>query len=540
MNDDLITLLTSAAVLPDLLPDDPPGWDGPVPGAIVALSRQGRRSIAAFGCADIENGVPISARTVFDGGSLAKQFAAAVTLLSRDRADLDLDEPVTGRLPELGPAYQRVRIGDLLQHTSGIRDYKALLAIVGARRYDFYSQADVLSLLARQRSLAFEPGTEYEYSNSNYLLLGAVLHRVTGRRLGELCRSWVCEPLGLSATWLADDLSRPVPGRARSYSRTDTGFRVEYTPTEIVGDSGLSTTVTDLLTWGEHLLGADGGGDGGGGGGGEPRLPDLLRPGSLADGTPIRYGFGLCFEPVGSRSCVRHGGSVDGFQSEWLIVPDHGLVAVALSNWAQAQPTRAVAGIVREALDGRAPGAGHPSPSRLPDRPVTLAGDGDIWQLRPAPPGHALITPLVQAYLTPAADGTLRGDHEGTPITLDADRTADVWRLRMGERTTKLVRLPPPDEDPARYANIFHSAELMTSITVSVRDGELYWRRRGVTERLSRVAADVFRAGATWLRFLVEDDRVCGLRLDAPRARDIRFTVVPPGSRTDDEGKSVS
>lgn len=540
MNNDLITLLTRAAVLPDLVPADPPGWAGPVPGAIVALSREGHRSIAAFGCADIENGVPISARTVFDGGSLAKQFTAAVTLLLRDRGDLDLDEPVAGRLTELGPAYRRVRIGDLLQHTSGVRDYKALLAIIGARRYDFYSQADVLSLLARQRSLAFEPGTEYEYSNSNYVLLAAVLHRVTGRRLGELCRSWVCEPLGLSATGLADDLSRPVPGRARSYSRTDTGFRVEYTPTEIVGDSGLSTTVADLLIWGEHLLGGDHGrGDDRRGDDGEPRLPDLLRPGSLADGTPIRYGFGLCFESVGSHPSVRHGGSVDGFQSEWLIVPDHGLIAVALSNWAQAQPTRALAGIVREALDTR-PSAEHTSPSRPPDRPVTLASDDDIWQLRPSPPGHALISPRVQVYLTSAADGTLRGDHEGTPIVLDADRSADAWPLRMGERTTKLVRLPPPDGDPARYAGVFHSAELMTSITVLVRDGELFWRRRGATERLCRVAVDTFRAGATWLRFLIEDDQVRGLRLDAPRARGIRFTVGPPGSRTDEEGRSVS
>lgn len=524
---DIISAIAHGNLLPELVPEASPNSSLCRPGAIIGVSSGGERRLAGFGFADMESEVPITERTVFDCGSLAKQFTCAIALLLQERGDLDLDRPVAGYLPELADALCGVRVRDLILHTSGLRDYKALLAVAGARRYDYYSRADVLGILARQRSLAFAPGSAHQYSNSNYVVLARVVEQVAARPLGELCRSMLFEPSGMASTELADELSRLVPHRARSYARTEAGgFRVEFTPSEIVGDSGLLSTATDLLRWGEWLLASSDGSTAGSG---------LLSGGVLADGTPIRYGYGLLSQKIGEYACFRHGGSVDGFQSEWLVVPSRTLVVVALANWAQARPAVAVAGLLPQVLTEPVT-VSRPRPADNAFAwPTVLTSDGDeVWQLCPGQDGgYALVGPSIQVYLTDAGNATLRGEHDGRPIVLSVTPPAGVPILRVEGRDIKLHPAPVDprlDRRPlARYVGMFRSKELATTAIVWEEDGALYWRRRTATERLTWVSGDWFRAGATWLRFRFDDNRVVALRVDAPRAPELLFVAARGG-----------
>jgi CubicO group peptidase (beta-lactamase class C family) len=536
---DLVAAIGHGGVLAYLMPPVPSGPGACRPGAIVGVSRGGEQFLAAFGFADLESGAPIAERTVFDCGSLAKQFTAAAAQLLHERGELDLDRPAAGYLPFLAGALGDARVRDLVQHTSGLRDYRTLLAVAGARRYDFYARADVLGILARQRAPAFPPGSAYEYSNSNYVVLAKLVELAAGRPLGELCRTLLFEPAGMRATALADDLSRVVAHRARSYAATGTGgFRTEFTPSEIVGDAGLLSTVTDLLRWGDWVLGR--------GNDGRPPVPDLLRAGALADATPIRYGSGLVHGAVGGYACVRHGGSVDGFQAEWLVVPSRALVMVALANWAAAQPGRAVAELVPLVMAGPAPTGRQPGNETCGPRsvgptggyawstePVALTGDADeVWQLCPGPDGgYALVGPAVQAYLTGAGGHTLRGEHEGTPVALRPGQPPRALVLRIDGREVALTPVPADAAAERRpladYAGTYRSAELATEAIVWAEDGRLHWRRRTATEPLTWVTGDWFRAGATWLRFRFDGGRVVALRVDAPRARGMAFVAVP-------------
>ena len=170
--------------------------------------------------AELEHGIPNTPQTIFESGSVAKQFtAAAVVLLAQD-GKLSIDDPVRKYIPEL-PEYEKpITIRHILNHTAGLRDWGSVMQLTGAGRGDRVINNDIaLDVIVRQKNLDFTPGAEYSYSNSGYQLAAIIVERVSKQKFGTFVEERLFKPVGMTKSSWRDDYQRLVPGRAQGYSR---------------------------------------------------------------------------------------------------------------------------------------------------------------------------------------------------------------------------------------------------------------------------------------------------------------------------------
>ncbi len=331
-----------------------------VPGMSVAVLRGDSIVLArGYGFANLEHRVPATDSTVYQSGSLGKQFtAAAIVALARE-GKLRLDDPIRKHVPEAPSSWRKVTIRHLLTHTSGIADYTADL--VDYRRD--YTEQELARLYARL-PLEFDPGATWSYSNTGYALLGFVIRRVTGKFYGDYLRELVFQPLGMSTARVISERDL-VPNRAAGYELVDGEIRNQewVSPSlNTTADGALYLTVHDLARWAIGLNHA--------------RVPDSA--GLAASWTPVRlngggtypYGFGWGVEDQRGHLRIGHGGSWQGFRASIQRYPEFGLTVIALANLDAAMPevvTTTVAGILEPAL--RAP---HLLPPSSEGPPVPL------------------------------------------------------------------------------------------------------------------------------------------------------------------------
>ena len=305
------------------------------PGCAVGVARGGEVLHArGYGLANLDHGVAITPDTVFDVGSVTKQFtAASIVLLSLDGA-LALGDDVRTHLPELPDYGATITIDHLLHHTSGVRDYLNLMALAGREFYAPISHLDIVELMARQRALNHAPDERYTYSNTGYMLLATIVERVSGRSFSTFARERIFDPLGMTASFLYEDAEQVVPHRATGYAPGAGGrFRMVHNFSfATAGDGQLYTTVGDLLRW-SRAFAAD-----------EVDGPEftaaMLTPGALADGETVGYGAGLSLGEHRGLSTNGHGGSTWGFRAQLVRFPDHELAVAVLCNREDASPGR--------------------------------------------------------------------------------------------------------------------------------------------------------------------------------------------------------
>src|SRR5687768_350844 len=192
------------------------GWVTPeTPGCAVAASQNGGMVVnRAYGLADLERGAAIGSDTVFDLGSVVKQFVAASVLLLVEEGKVALSEDVRTYIPELPDTGHRVTVDHLLTHTGGIRDWTGILPLAA-------TPTDALTIALRQRGLNFAPGEEWSYSNSGYVLLKEIVARTSGVSFGEFTQKRLFEPLGMRMTTYQHDVRDVVKNRALAYEQVD-------------------------------------------------------------------------------------------------------------------------------------------------------------------------------------------------------------------------------------------------------------------------------------------------------------------------------
>jgi CubicO group peptidase (beta-lactamase class C family) len=302
-------------------------WSAPDgPGAAVAVVRNGRTVFSrGYGSAQLEYRIEVTPSTPFHVASVSKQFTTfAVALLARD-GRLSWEDDVRTHLPELPELGARVTLRHLANHTSGVRDQWELLAMAGWRLDDVITRDQILTLMARQEELNFEPGTEYLYSNMGYSLLAEVVERVSGKGFGTFLEDRVFVPLGMNRTHVHDDHTHVVPGRAYSYRPAGGGaWQNAVLSYANQGATSLFTTAEDLARWiGEMEAPRVG----------DPGLWDEMRTEAvLAGGDSAGYGLGLSLGGLRGLRTVGHGGADAGFRSQLLHFPDEGLGIVVLGN----------------------------------------------------------------------------------------------------------------------------------------------------------------------------------------------------------------
>jgi CubicO group peptidase (beta-lactamase class C family) len=520
------------------------------PGCAVAAGVDGRTVLArAYGMAELEHGVPNRPGTVFEAGSVAKQFtAAAVVLLALD-GRLSLQDDVRRYIPELPDYGTPITIRRLIDHTSGLRDWGSVAEIAGWGRGErTHSHEHVLDILARQRALNYAPGEAYSYTNSGYNLLAILVERVSGIPFAEFSRQRIFEPLGLADTRWRDDYRRLVPNRATAYAGRGDTFVIDRPIEHVHGNGGLLTTVADLLRWDRALAAGELGG---------PEFVRLMHEqGVLTDGSVIDYAAGV---QIGTRRGVRevsHTGATSGYRAFLGRYPDQGLSVALLCNAGTVNPGAVGGEVVDVFLSGLAPASAPATAPAAARRDRTRAA--------------AVRVPAAELR---ARAGLFRDERTGEPMRLAMENGAlrmeggaplvplSRTRFRIGESVRSLefelaaagtrprVRLldEGPDGRPrteatfapvdafdpdaaalGAYAGTFHSDDAETTLTLRVEDGALVAARRpGTRFVLTPLYPDTFRSGLGLIRFHRDPSgRINALGLRQSRVHDLRFVRI--------------
>lgn len=501
------------------------------PGCAVGLAKNGRTLYThGYGSANLEYGVPLTDSTVLESGSVAKQFtASAIVLLAQD-GKLSLDDDIRKYLPEV-PDFggQRITIRNLLTHTSGLRDQWGLLGIEGlGPGTQVHSALTTLDLVAHQKMLNFPPGTEYLYSNTGYALAGLIVQRVSGKSLDQFTRERLFEPLGMHHTEWRADYTKVVPNRATAYrGNAASGFHQDMPFTDMIGNGGLLSTMSDLLRWNENLDHPSVGG--------ATYAQTLQTPMRLVNGRTITYALGLSIGDYEGVREVSHDGSTAGYRTFLARYPDQHVSAAVWCNYAGANPAllgHHVVDLVLSKPERVATQAGSKTvlePQELAqwaavyrdphtDRSLTLVTDGGTLTSGRGRGGMALEPESGIRFHTAQGDATFAGAPGHRSFTL----------VRAGGDTSRFeeVRVAPSSIPTADYVGTYASDELDVKLVVAAHDGNLVLRRRPADEfELRPVYADDFAAQDLGTLRFVRDahGKVTGFSIYAGRVLDVRF-----------------
>ena len=509
-------------------------WDSSAsPGCALSVSRAGSSVLSrAWGMADLEHGIPNAPSTIFEGGSLAKQFtSAAVVLLALD-GKLSLDDDVREYIPEVRDYGTPVTLRRLMTHTSGMRDWGSVASISGwGRGARSHRHAHVLDIVSRQSALNFEPGHEYSYSNTGYNLLAVVVDRVSGMPFAQFSRERIFEPLGMSDTQWRDDYRRLVPRRSTAYSASDDGFLINRPIEYVHGNGGILSTVGDLQTWNAALTD--------GRLGGEEFVRMMHDRAVLNDGRTISYAGGLQLRDFAGVPSITHTGSTAGYRGFIGRYPDQQLSIAILCNVGNANPG-ALGGQVARVFLGDAA-----SPDPEPGEGMALAAgdlEGKAGLYREVDTGDPLRITL--------EDGALRvGNqrlvaHSASEFQVGASErrlvfgaAANGGRPAIDEHTGEYydnTYEPVEEFAPAAgqldaYVGTFHSDDAETTLVVAVEGDQLVAKRRpDAVFELEPVYQDAFNAGGLGrIRFdMGADGRATAFGIRQGRVYDMRFQRV--------------
>ncbi len=340
-----LALLTAQAAFADAIDDvvNAELASSKIPGIALLVMRDGKVvKEQGYGYANLEHKVAVTAQTIFQSGSTGKQFTAAGVLLLAEDGKLDLDERLAKYFPDAPASWQRISIRQLLTHTSGIRDY--------SDEFDYrrdYADAELLAAMEKL-PIDFEPGTQWSYSNSGYLILGLLTTQLVGKHWSEFQSERIFQPLGMTTTQVISERDL-VPHRAAGYQLDKSGEIVNQdwiAPAfNRLADGALYFSIRDLAAWEKAL-----------------NERALLKAQSYdAWWTPVRlgngprhpYGFGWSFAEQRGQPVIEHGGWWQGFRASVTRYPQQKLAVMVLANAAHAQPealSHAIAGLVDPGL----------------------------------------------------------------------------------------------------------------------------------------------------------------------------------------------
>jgi CubicO group peptidase (beta-lactamase class C family) len=307
-------------------------WTEPgSPGGALAIVRDGNVAHrAAYGLASMEYGVPNAPETVFNIGSVSKQFTAYSIMMLARQGRLSIDDDIRIYLPELPDFGETVTIRHMLHHVSGLPSLHDVLELAGWRSDDRRTVDDLFRMAVRFRKLNFPPGSQYLYSNTGFIFLAEIVERLTGEDFNDWTRAHVFEPLGMTNTEFREEYEMVYPNTATSYDGPTRGAFDRAVPFwAYTGSGNVHTTVDDLAKWVLELRAARAGGT---------LVSQMVRRAVLTSGDTISYAFGLRIVPYRGVTRIRHGGSIGGYRAEIAYFPDHDLGVVLLTNFSGSNP----------------------------------------------------------------------------------------------------------------------------------------------------------------------------------------------------------
>jgi D-alanyl-D-alanine carboxypeptidase len=302
-----------------------------IPGAAIIVVKNEKVIFRkGYGLANLELNVPIRPEMVFRLGSITKQFTAVSIMMLAEQGKLSLQDDITKFFPDYPTGGKKITIENLLTHTSGIKDY---LGKLWPERMRQDMRPEKLIDLFKNDGLEFEPGARESYSNSNYVLLGVIIEKLSGKEYGQFIEDNIFKPLGMKHSYY-ERVQEIIPDRVSGYARVSEGFvnAAYISMPQLYAAGGLCSSVDDLALWdaavySDKLLKRN-------------SWERLFTPYKLANGETSTYAFGWAISQFEGRAIASHTGGIPGFTTYVLHMPEDHIYVAILSNdrTAEVQP----------------------------------------------------------------------------------------------------------------------------------------------------------------------------------------------------------
>lgn len=508
-------------------------WNSPNhPGGSVGVAFKGVPIFTkAYGLADMGYLIPNNYGTSFNIASVSKQFTAMGIVKLHLQGKLNIDDDIREYLPELPDFGHKISFRHMLHHTSGLRSLHTLFSLAGWRKDDMRNNDDLLRFMKMQQDLNFEPGSEYMYCNSGYILAAIVVERITGESFADWMSENIFKPLRLYETYVEDIYNNIVHNYATSYSGTlKRGFLKEVEFWAYTGSGNIHSTSNELLKWMRYYYKPPTGW--------EEAFSMMLTVDPLTNEKINNYAFGVNVNKYNNEKWIHHGGSIGGFRAYAAAFPEHEIDIVILTNFSTSDPAEKVKKIADILLDKKilerplisyqlkkidikffTKYLGAFETENSPDKLFELSRRGDTLLYR--------YSGEKETRLYSANDSILFNNNKKIQITLInaiperviimSDGKKSIW-----EKTQKHI---PDTKELKTISGNYWSPELETQYKFYLQSGKLYgFHPRHGSFDVECVTKDIFISNSDFIKkiqIIRKGNKVIGMRVTNSRVRDL-------------------
>lgn len=520
-------------------------WDKKdMPGCSVGMIKDGRFIYKrGFGMANLDYDIPNTTTTLFNLASVSKPFTAFSIALLAQQGKLSLDDDIRKYVPEIPKYEDTITIRHLIHHVSGIREYEALILFSGrANSNNTFSSKAILNMLARQKNISFKPGAKYQYSNSGYFLLGIIVERVSKKSLRAFAEENIFKPLGMKNTLYLDNRSEIVKNRAHGYKvGPDNSILVNSSVPDLIGASGVLTTVEDLYLWTQNYY--------------EPKVGNkeliqlLTTPGTFNNGEKMTYAFGVWRQEYKGLPMIEHSGNISGFRTKIFSFPEQKFTIIALCNNMAILPNTMVPKLADIYLEGQLKPKAPAQKTAAENLPPAIAlsekeaqryagiyanmETGKFFKLG-LKDGKLINSGLLQkpVSMMPISENRLlvvEGANvtELNPVFNKSGAVSEIKILTKGGKPDVFVPVKPPLDSPgalSEYAGTYYSDEFEAVYKLTLKDNNLFVQIGDDLEApLTAVYADFFNIEAINLSFTRDDKgKITGFVFSSVSDREVK------------------
>jgi CubicO group peptidase (beta-lactamase class C family) len=508
-------------------------WNSPNhPGGTVGISVKGKPVFSgAYGLASMEYLVPNNYATKFNIPSVSKQFTAMGIVKLHLAGKLSINDDIREYLPELPDFGYKITFRHMLHHTSGLRSLHMLLALAGWRNDDMKNNDDLLRFMTRQEDLNFEPGSEYMYSNTGYILAAIIIERISGENFAEWMKKEIFQPLGLYDTYVEDKYNRVAHNYATSYNGSYArGFEREIEYWAYTGSGNIHSTAADLLRWMRYYYDAPEGW--------EEAFSMMLTLDEFNNGEANNYAFGVIIDEYKNEKRISHSGSIGGYRAFACTFPEHETEIVVLTNFSSSDVSVKVNRISNIILD-------IPEEKireiRMEGADIDLAkydrfiGTYDLENtdtrmldiLKQNDSLFCRYTGSRMIYLETASDSVLFNNDRNLKIILrptspESLKIISGSQVQSAEKTDKFIA---GEKYLEQIAGTYFSPELETQYRFYVRDGKLFgYHTRHGEFPVEILKEDIFISNSGFIGKMAivrERNKIRGMKVSNSRVRDL-------------------
>ncbi len=325
----------------DTLLDEPYG--GTNPGVTALVYKDGDIIYRkAFGMANLELDVAMKPENVFEIGSITKQFTAVAILMLEEQGKLAIDDQLTKFIPDYPVHGKTITIHHLLNHTSGIKSYTGMAGFIEFARED-HSPEEIVDYF-KNEPMDFDPGDDYVYNNSGYILLGHIIEKVSGKSYADFIQDHIFTPLKMTHSYYGSK-TKLIPNRAEGYSPNADGWQkaLPMSMTWPYAAGAIMSNVDDMLLWHQAvhnntLIS-------------KASKAKAFANSNLNNGKPINYGYGWAVNEINGSPTIEHGGGIFGYTTAGLYAPEENVYVIVLTNRDGSHPGEIALNMTALALD---------------------------------------------------------------------------------------------------------------------------------------------------------------------------------------------